>query len=74
MELGNDPSELLNALDDASCFEAAVPDRRVGVVFDRWHTGPKPYSVKFQKFERHVYPPDSGHSATFPAMSRHLWC
>jgi len=31
MELGNDPSELLNALDDASCLEAAVPDRRVGV-------------------------------------------
>ena len=31
MELGNDPSELLNALDDSSCLEAAVPDRRIGV-------------------------------------------
>jgi hypothetical protein len=30
MELGDDPSELLNALDDASCLEAAVPHRRVG--------------------------------------------
>ena len=32
MERGNDPSELLNALDEASCLDAAAPDRRVGVV------------------------------------------
>jgi hypothetical protein len=36
MEFGNDPSELLNALDDASCLEAAVPDRRVGVESTHW--------------------------------------
>ena len=42
MELGNDPSELLNALDDARCLEATVPDRRVGVEMTRSRTPAKP--------------------------------
>jgi hypothetical protein len=44
MALGNDPSELLNALDDASCLEAAVPDRRVGVVSTHWRPMSAPQS------------------------------
>jgi hypothetical protein len=59
MELGNDPSELLNALDDASCFEAAVPDRRVGVGFDCWGPAASPPSSRMDWSLRHVRQSDN---------------